>query len=217
MNKEFIFLPNVEIELRLGTFNNKKFDSSIDKNYFLKILHELEYFVSNNNNNVTVEIIKTIEYIKNDSNNKNIKLIINESTNPNTENLIVKENIITTTTVLDNSPFDVRFSVNQEILLNSEIHNFNKNTQNIVIRNKLRKSFIFSDYKYDLTSVVETINNLNKEKFEIEIELIINNNTILWDENYIYDFLKCKIYDIIKIIESDSFEFNKLSLNLKNT
>ena len=178
----YLRIPFVEIEIRLGTIDiNKNFDSNVDKNYFEKILRDLELYNSWKNINYQ----ESTDYI-----NDNIRL---------NDNLIMKENVITNTIQIKNSPFDIRFSVNQEFMLNSYKNSFNN--KDSVIRNKKRKSFIAENFKYDLTEVIQIINNITKIKYEIEIELLINENTLSWTPQYINEFLECKIYDLINIVE----------------
>jgi hypothetical protein len=86
---------------------------------------------------------------------------------------------------------------------------FQKN--DAIIRKKERVSFIDPNYQYDLTIVNETINNITKEKYEIEIELLVNKDTLTWTKEYINDFIECKIYDLVNIvepIERDTFKIN---------
>ena len=181
----YLTLPFVEIEVRLGTQTQSKFDSCVDKKYFNEILESLNKGTWN-----SIILTDTVEYVKDQ-----LKLIVNGAK----EILRSKENVLTKTIQLDFSPFDIRFSINQEFNLNSGIKTFSK--INCVTRNKKRTSFISSDYRYDLTIVKETINKIVKEKYEIEIEIIVNENTLEWDNKYINDFIECKIYDLINIVE----------------
>ena len=178
---EFLLLPFVEIEIRLGTFS-KSFDSCIDKKYFEQICSFLQ----------TGDWVSIIDTQSNEIIENNIKLFDNRS-------LMMKENVLTKTVQLNNSPFDVRFSINQEFSLDSYRGSFSP--ENSIIRKKNRKTFLSNDYKYDLTIVKETINNITKEKYELEIELLVNNDTLTWTTGYINDFLECKVYDIISIVE----------------
>ena len=178
---EFMVLPFVEIEIRLGTLG-KTFDSSIDRKYFEKIKERLETgeWESIINKN-------TIEYCK-----KNNKLI----TENDNSFLMLKENLLKEDFQINTSPFDIRYSINQEFKITAP---FDK--EESIIRQKTRKSFINEHFRYDLTIVNEISNNINKTKYEIEIELIINNININWTPGYINDFLECKIYDLINIVE----------------
>lgn len=194
----YLLLPFVEIEVRLGTQTQSKFDSCVDKRYFNDILENLSKGTWNN-----IILTDTVEYVKDQ-----LKLIIEN----NKELLRSKENILTKTIQIGNSPFDIRFSVNQEFKLNSGIKTFSK--INCVTRNKKRTSFISDDYRYDLTVVKETINKIIKEKYEIEIEIIVNEKTLDWDNKYINDFIECKIYDLINIVEPLDREKFKINLNL---
>ena len=195
---DFMVLPFVEIEIRLGTLG-KTFDSSIDKKYFEKIKDHLDTgdweSISNKN---------TIEYCKN-----NNKLI---TENDDISFLILKENVLKEDFQINTSPFDIRYSINQEFKFStaSIVNSFDKTDS--VLRNKTRKSYLNENFRYDLTIVNEISNNINKTKYEIEIELIINNNNIIWSPNFINDFLECKIYDLVNIVEP--LERDKFKINL---
>jgi hypothetical protein len=209
MSYEYLTLPFVEVEVRLGTFvknesNNGYFDNNIDKIYFQQINTSLVL------NGVwkSIEETNTVEYYMNSEKKDKIRLIENK----NKTSVSMKENIISNTIQSKSSPFDVRFSVNQEFSLNSYIKSFDK--KNCLVRNKSRRSYISDNFKYDLTYVIQTDNNIEKEKYEIEIELIPNSETLMWDKKYVNDFLECKVYDLIKIVEQidrDSFKLNLIN------
>ena len=191
---EYTILPFVEIEVRLGTQNKNHFDSCVDKRYFEKIngmLHSGEW--------KSVEYSETTEYIKD-----SIKLILPDN------KAILKENVLTKTHVLPDLPFDVRFSVNQEFKMDSIITNHSKNDS--LVRNKKRTSYISDTFKYDLTIVNETKDGINTVKHEIEIELLITSETLEWKSGYINDFLECKIYDLVNIVEPIERESFKMKL-----
>ena len=211
MNTDFILLPFVEVEIRLGTVNNTHFDSSVDMNYFKSINSALE-----KGEWKSTEKIFTKEYYKKDEKSRLIEhysLSENDEIKIKDRSLIMKENVLTNTIQLKNSPFDIRFSVNQEFMLNSYIeNNLNSFTENTTIREKLRHSFINDDFKYDLTYVVQTKNNIKKEKYEIEIEILQNDTTISWDTSYLNEFIECKIYDLVNIIEKIDKDQFKIKL-----
>ena len=75
------------------------------------------------------------------------------------------------------------------------------------------KTFFDHNYKYDLTEVNQTVNNVNKVKYEIEIELLVNSETLTWTPEYINDFLECKIYDLVNIVEPIDRSNFKIKLN----
>jgi len=184
----YMTIPEVEIEIRLGCLNFNKFDSSIDKTYFEKILSSFNGYSNWKN----IYVTNTIEYIKN-----NKKIV----TYPDgTIYTILKENIYKKDFQLKNIPFDIRFSVNQELLTRKEELTL-ENVDQFMIRNKSRKTFEDSNFRYDLTYVTEVINNISKDKFEFEIELIINEETLEWSNQYLNDFLVCKVQDIVNLIE----------------
>ena len=91
---------------------------------------------------------------------------------------------------------------NKEITDNNSLGNHNmQSMQSILTRQKARRTFKNKNFNYDLTNVIETKNNVKKEKFELEIELNINEETLEWSDEYIKDFLICKLSDLINIIE----------------
>ena len=188
---EYLLLPFVEIEIRFGTLGNK-FDSCIDKKYFEQI-----HSVLSSGEWVSISETKSKECI-----NKNIKMLENKD-------IIMKENVYTQTIQLPTSPFDIRFSVNQEINLNS--YTF---TEHTLTRDKHRKTFLSDNFKYDLTVVHETSNNVTKEKYELEFELLVNENTLSWNSGYIKDFIECKVYDIMNIVEPIERKDFTLKLNI---
>jgi hypothetical protein len=207
---DFLVLPFVEIEVRLGTILKDHFDSSIDKKYFEKIKESLE-----SSKWKTIVNVNTVDYIKSDKDKKraNIKLIT-DITNETKSSLILKENVYTEDFQLKSSPFDVRYSINQEFNIKSQIDSFSKT--DCVIRNKSRKSFQQDDFKYELTVVNENIEGVIKTKYEIEIELLVNDNTLCWEPCYVNDFLECKVYDIVNIVEPtkrENFKINFVKLN----
>ena len=120
----------------------------------------------------------------------------------------MKENVLNKTFSLNNSPFDIRLSINQEFSLNSYINSFSKNEN--IIRKKDRTSFIDKNYRYDLTIVSESNNGITKQKYEIEIELLVNKETLTWSNDYLNDFIECKIYDLINVVEPIERESFKL-------
>ena len=196
---DYLLLPFVENEVRFGTINGKKFYSRVDKNHFEKIKSEL----MEGKHWSEIKITETVEYIKD-----SVKLIKNQK---DSTKVIMKENVLTKTFSLKNSPFDIRFSINQEFKLDSYITSIS--TTDSVVRTKNRISFVSDTFQYDLTVVNEKINNVNVLKHEIEIELLINETTLTWSSEYIIDFIECKIYDLVNIVESmerDSFKIKVL-------
>ena len=192
---DFIVLPFVEIEIRLGTITKNNFDSSIDRKYFEKIKENLE---TGDWKNITNK--NTVEYIKS-VNNGNLKLItdVTENEKETKSELILKEKVKNEDFQINSSPFDVRYSISQEFKMNSQIDSFSKT--DTLIRTKSRKSFISDTFRYDLTIVNQNNQGINKIKYEIEIELLVTKETLTWKSCYVSDFLECKIYDLINIVE----------------
>ena len=200
---DFMVLPFVEIELRLGTISKNKFDPNVDKKYFEKIKGFLE-----SGDWVTTVNKNTIEYCA-----KNLKLITEEGASK----LMLKENVFNEDTQLNSSPFDIRYSLNQEFNLNSQLNLFSK--EDCLIRSKSRKSFVSDNFQYDLTVVNENNNGITRIKHEIEIELLINKETLTWKTCYVNDFLECKVYDLINIVEAlprEKFKINLIKQKTQN-
>jgi len=200
---EHLLIPFVEIEVRFGTLNSNYFDSSVDANYFRTINSALE-----KGEWKQINKIFTKEYYKKKEKLRLIELI-DESQK---KTLIMKENILNKNIQLKNSPFDIRFSINQELLLNSYIETFDINDDSLTIREKCRHSYCNDNFKYDLTYVVQTYNNVKKEIYEVELEILQNDETTTWDSSYINNFIECKIYDIVNIVEP--IDRNTFTINL---
>jgi hypothetical protein len=186
---KFLVLPFVEFEIRLGTIGKNNFDSSVDKRYFEKIKKTLE-----SGSWVSVCDTESTEYVKDNLKLRNF--------------LILKENVLKKDIQLKSSPFDIRIAINQEFSLKKE--NVSFSLEDSLLRNKKRKSFIAETFRYDLTEVNEKKNNINKVKYEIEIELLVTPDTLDWTDNYINDFIECKIYDLVNIIEPIERELFKI-------
>lgn len=201
----YLLLPFVEIEVRFGTINNNRFDSNIDKKYFNKLLSVLE-----KNSWVCTELKNTNEYFVDQSK----KLIIDTD---NSKKVIIKEKVKTVDISCYDNPFDIRLTVNQEFNLNSQAEQVAKKIESGTVpglRKKNRKSFIDTHFRYDLTCVEEIIDNIVREKFELELEIIINNENIHWTKDYLVEFIRCKIYDIFNIIETTPFDEFKLNIEI---
>jgi hypothetical protein len=192
---EYLLIPFVEFEIRFGTVSPNRFDSCIDKNHFEKIKSVLSTGTW-----VNVVETNTIEYSKDSTR------LINDSS------LILKENVTKNTVSLNNSPFDIRLSINQEFNLKSYLKSFDK--KDSVIRNKTRKSFIQNEFKYDLTTVVQKANGITTTLYELEMEIFVTPETIFWKNDYLNLFIECKVYDIINIVEP--IDRDKFTLSIIN-
>jgi hypothetical protein len=199
---DYLLLPFVEFEIRLGTFNAGKFDPCIDINHFKTINSALEKETWKK-----VEKTHSIDYIHEE-------LRLTENNNGQNNQLIKKEKIKSNVFSLKNSPFDIRLSINQEFKLDSYSNLFDKKNTENVIREKFRHSYINDEFKYELTYIVEQIDCIKKEKHEIEIEILQTNETINWTSKYLNDFVECKIYDLINIVEP--IDRNKFNIDLFN-
>jgi len=192
----YLFLPNVEIEIRLGTLKTsggkQYFDSVIDKDYFSKIIESLEAWPRW----IDIIITNTTEFIYN-HNNKTYKKIVDNL--KNIETYMTKESIKKYNFPIEKCPFDVRFSINQELKISKM--NYESVQTDYIIRSKSRKSFIADNFRYDLTYVTEINNNVKKNKYELEIEIIVNEETLTWDTSFLNLYIVHKVKDLMTIVE----------------
>jgi len=253
MASSLINLPFVEIEVRLGCMD-KHFDPAIDYNHVKTIVEALNFY----DKWKSIDYVNSSEYIFNSPEQTakmNVKLI--ESVTNGKEKitkLMMKESVSKETIILKDSPFDIRFVVNQEFALNHlllsteqpkveqtashsskgivppEVAQTAKQSGRLIcptgkstasqykkenadlIRHKQRKSYVSNNFKYDITNVTEVTNNTPIPKYEIEIELLVNKETIHWTDEYIHSYLTCKIKDLINLIEPSK---NELIIDFK--
>ena len=241
MASSLINLPFVEIEVRLGCMD-KHFDPAIDYNHVKTIVEALNFY----DKWKSIDYVNSSEYIFNSPEQTakmNVKLI--ESITNGKEKitkLMMKESVSKETIILKDSPFDIRFVVNQEFALNHLLsaeqtaeqpkveQTASHSSKGIVppeveqtakqykkenadlIRHKQRKSYVSNNFKYDITNVTEVTNNTPIPKYEIEIELLVNKETIHWTDEYIHSYLTCKIKDLINLIEPSK---NELIIDFK--
>jgi hypothetical protein len=187
-----IYLPNVEIEARLGSINLNKFDSSVDETIWNRILNVLGAW----NGWEKVETTKKEIYI-NDSIKKNYRTVVNSCGDDIFEK---KEKLVNNNYSCKNSPWDVRFSVSQEFKLSTKIV-LNPDHPSTLTRIKTTKSFYHKFWRYDLSVITQKINNCEKKLYELEIELWNMKDAIKAQPIYLAKDLICKIQDIINIVE----------------
>jgi len=200
------YIPFVEIELRLGTLG-KRFDPSVDTEYFNKIFNAL----NNYNKWVTVEKTIYVDYFFKDTTTQKTyrkSCLLDEYNNVLHYSLLLKENIYSKDQSVKSCPFDVRLSIKQEISV-KDTETLLQLEEEDLVRKKYRHSFIMNDYRYDLTFVSEKNNNITKEKYEIEIEFVVNEENLKWSSEYTFDFLVSKFKDLACIVEqNDDLKIN---------
>lgn len=165
--KKYKKLDNVEIELRIGQIQDESFIPGLNSNEFYeKILEKLNSCKDFKKiTNTTEDIIsgnyrKTILF-----NNKRVaKQTTMEKVKIETHNLTYTE-----------TPYDIRISISKEVP-KEEIKI--KKDENSIVRKKQRNSFIYKDYRIDLTKVITTKNTVDTTSYELEIELLNLKNDV---------------------------------------
>jgi len=153
-------LPNLEIELRLGKFNGKYFDTNVGEASFNKIINSLKQFKGWEN---IVEVNST-SYFLNDK-----RMDINEDTQES--KTFTKKRLTKIDHILPDQPFDIRFSTAQEI----PIDDMDCDEEMDYMRSKERISFIRKNLSIDMTIVTMEPDDHDDESekfYEVEMEII---------------------------------------------
>lgn len=153
-------LDSIEIEGRLGIydFETKKFDTNIGDENFDKIKNMLKTCDKWN----SIDNTNTTDYFHN-----KLRMTVNKETSQRI--CIEKKKIATFTFVNENLPLDFRFTIAKEDPV--KLSNFPiKGLQKLYSRTKLRESYIYKEYQYDLTKIEQEDNDNILESFEFEVE-----------------------------------------------
>lgn len=196
--------PKIEIELRLGRIDDTKFTTGINSNdFFYKIIRILD---TGKNCWNKVEEINSVELISD-----NIKQI--------SKNDIItyqyKKNIKNYNFYYENTPCDIRLSINSEEEL--DLKKIKKKNilfdDNCVKRVKNRKKYYYKEFVLDITKVIQTINTLDKIYYEIELEIIDLKSSS--SDIYIAHSAFLLLRDIINMIEKIPSDAELLYLELE--
>jgi len=179
--KTYKTYQHVEIELRVGILEGGKFKPGLSSvEFFTKVKQLLD----SNKNWTNVSTKQTNECISG-----NIRQIGKDKHK--------KEKLYQANYSFENTPYDFRISVSTEIETKEKIV---KN--NSITRDKLRHSYTHSDFRFDLTRVIQTQNKISEEIYELEIELLNLNNEI--SDFYRGHSALLKLRDIINCCENIS-------------
>jgi hypothetical protein len=175
--EKYKLTENIEIEIRIGRYEDNKFTSGLNSEEFYKKIYNC---LKTYKKWINVEYSKSKEYINN--NYKKVNKVITKKTKLEIHDF----NFIGT-------PYDFRICVSKEEAVN------NSNFKSDFIRNKSRYSFVYKECKFDLTKVEEEYDDEVLENEEFEIELInLNSQT---SDKYRAHSALLKIFDIINICE----------------
>jgi len=186
--EKFRNTKNVEMELRFGKIHNKKFEPSIPSASYERIIKGLEKYKE------WEKIIKTDTsvYYKKDK-----RIIVDDITGDQT--IMIKKNIRHINHDLDNSPFDVRFSISTENTVEEEEGKDDDVMDHVRI--KSRKSFIRENLSIDITKVSGEPTDIDDEeesKYEIEFEIV--DPTLITDSPTLFNIIY-KIRDVLKLLD----------------
>uniref|UniRef100_A0A6B2KZN5 Uncharacterized protein n=1 Tax=Arcella intermedia TaxID=1963864 RepID=A0A6B2KZN5_9EUKA len=168
----------LEIEARIGTYNNNNFTSGITETEFKALRDYLD--ASSDYENYFDEIVDYMYNPPNKDQKGSIRVNFDEKSHPIRSLLKLKETEIKLTWENDLMPYDIRVSLSKEIDITLP-PNFNKDTFKLC-RKKERWSYESSFFRIDLTRVTSvtpfghppgTVRNFNGDRsYEVEFELM---------------------------------------------
>lgn len=191
--EKYRFIPNVEIEFRLGWYCVDHFDTNIGEKFYNTILDQLELFDDTCKFESNTEV-----YVD------NLNRIIYDTNKQSIVSCHKKIKLHTSDIELIGTPYDLRISVSVE-----KPTKFSKelNLKRIKrIRTRKRNRFSYKMWHYDLTKIESTeIHKLNEscQAFEFELEF----NPVLCDRRVTNLFLAksalMKLMDIVTLNKNE--------------
>ena len=193
--------PNLELEIRLGFFeDNKYFSTAIPEDFFKKIGQTLE---TNPNWNSTERVVV------NDYFNNGLRMSVFSD---GKRECIKKVKLVTMDFTFENTPFDVRVCISQEHP--RDIDNFEDN-EIIFKREKDRLSYKHKAWSFDITTIKTIENTIEDITFEVELE-VSNLQKALEDYStkYLVHSSLLKIKDLVAMCETveDTSELKEISI-----
>lgn len=181
--------PYVEMEMRLGKYNGKMFDTNIGKENFEKILGGLTKYNGWEEKHVSEVEVYYIDKL-------GIRLTIDEKLN--TEKCVRKTNIKNEDfRHFKTSPYDLRFSISREVPMARPTDDFDKT------RVKKRHSFVRKNLSIDMTVVSGDCDDKDSEDpYVYQVELEIINPKEVDSKNKLFNIIH-KITDVLKILPED--------------
>ena len=179
---------HVEFEIRAGKFNCGTFDTNVGQVDFDKIMKGLQ------NYDGWERVVTTHEEVYYQEKD-NLRISIDEQTSD--EKIVRKERLHNENfEKLDNSPFDIRFSVSKETPLDDYDGEMDKK------KTKRRISFIRKNLSIDMTCVTGDVEDMDMEdpnSYQVELEII--NPKLVENDNCLFNILH-KVKDLFNILDT---------------
>lgn len=181
--------PQTEVEMRLGKFNGKMFDTNVSREIFEKIHDALMKYDG------WEKIFNTEEEVFY-RDRDNIRMSVNESTG---DRKVVQKVSVHKEDFkrIKGAPLDMRFSVCKEVPI--ELEDFSDMDRK---RSKIRRSFVRKNLSIDLTtSTGDSVDLDSEELTEYQVEFEIIKPSEVKDKYQLMNIIQ-KVNDLFKIFEN---------------
>ena len=179
---------HVEMEMRLGKYNGKFFDTNIGEKMYINLMKGLNKY----DGWERIETSQTEVFYREKD---NLRITIDESTNE--ETVIRKERVhVEDFKQLEGTPFDIRFCVSKELPIE---HDYDSEMD--CKKTKTRTSYIRKNLSIDMTSIIGGAQDMDSEDpftYQVEFEIIKPEN--VEDKNTLFNIIH-KIKDVFNILE----------------
>jgi len=179
---------HVEMEMRLGKYNGKFFDTNIGEKMYISLMKGLNKY----DGWERIETSQTEVFYREKD---NLRITIDESTNE--ETVIRKERVhVEDFKQLEGTPFDIRFCVSKELPIE---HDYDSEMD--CKKTKTRTSYIRKNLSIDMTSIIGGAQDMDSEDpftYQVEFEIIKPEN--VEDKNTLFNIIH-KIKDLFNILE----------------
>ena len=179
---------HVEMEMRLGKYNGKFFDTNIGEKMYISLMKGLNKY----DGWERIEKSQTEVFYREKD---NLRITIDESTNE--ETVIRKERVhVEDFKQLEGTPFDIRFCVSKELPIE---HDYDSEMD--CKKTKTRTSYIRKNLSIDMTSIIGGAQDMDSEDpftYQVEFEIIKPEN--VEDKDTLFNIIH-KIKDVFNILE----------------
>jgi hypothetical protein len=179
---------HVEMEMRLGKYNGKFFDTNIGEKMYINLMKGLNKY----DGWERIETSQTEVFYREKD---NLRITIDESTNE--ETVIRKERVhVEDFKQLEGTPFDIRFCVSKELPIE---HDYDSEMD--CKKTKTRTSYIRKNLSIDMTSISGGTQDMDSEDpftYQVEFEIIKPKN--VEDKDTLFNIIH-KIKDLFNILE----------------